>query len=63
MVWLEGFGLIRVFRIVATDGDVEVWATSHVEMNDMKRVRFAGYSWAIESYHRGIKQFCLIERA
>jgi len=63
VVWLEGFGLIRVFKTVATDGDVEVWATNKVEMGDLERVRWASYSWAIESYHRGIKQFCLIERA
>ena len=63
VVWLEGFGLIRVFKVVATDGDIELWATSRVEMSDLERVRWAGYSWAIENYHRGIKQSCLIERA
>ena len=63
VVWLEGFGLIRVFKVVATDGDVEVWATNKVEMNDLERVKWAGFAWAIENYHRGIKQYCLIERA
>ena len=63
VVWLEGFGLIRVFKIVATDGDSEFWATSKVEMDDLERVKWAGFAWAIENYHRGIKQFCLIERA
>lgn len=63
VVWLEGFGLIRVFQTVATNGDVEMWATNKVEMSDLERVKWAGYSWAIENYHRGIKQFCLIERA
>ena len=63
VVWLEGYGLVRVFKIVATDGDVEVWATNKVEMNDLERVKWAGFAWAIEHYHRGIKQFCLIERA
>jgi putative transposase len=63
VVWLEGYGLIRVFKIVATDGDIEYWATNHVEMSDLERVRWAGYSWTIENYHRGLKQFCLIERA
>ena len=63
VVWLEGFGLIRVFKIVATDGDVVVWATNHIEMDDLERVKWAGYAWAIENYHRGLKQFCLIERA
>jgi hypothetical protein len=63
VVWLEGFGLVRLFKVVATDGDIEVWATNHTEMGDLERVKWAGYSWAIEIYHRGIKQFCLIERA
>jgi putative transposase len=63
VVWLEGFGLVRVFKIVATDGDVELWATNKVEMSDVERIKWAGYSWAIENYHRGLKQFCLIERA
>jgi putative transposase len=63
VVWLEGFGLIRVFKTVATDGEVELWATNKVEMNDLERVKWAGFAWAIENYHRGLKQFCLIERA
>jgi putative transposase len=52
VVWLEGFGLIRVFKIVATDGDVEVWATNKVEMSDLERIKWASFSWAIENYHR-----------
>jgi hypothetical protein len=63
VVWLEGYGLIRVFKIVATDGDVELWATNKVGMSDLERVKWAGFAWTIENYHRGIKQFCLIERA
>jgi putative transposase len=63
VVWLEGFGLIRVFKTVATNGDVEVWATNKVEMSDLERVKWASFAWAIENYHRGLKQFCLIERA
>jgi putative transposase len=63
VVWLEGYGLIRVFKVVATNGDIELWATNKVEMSELERVKWAGYSWAIENYHRGIKQFCLIERA
>jgi len=63
VVWLEGYGLIRVFKIVATDGTIEWWATNQLEMTDLERVKWAGFSWTIENYHRGIKQFCLIERA
>ncbi len=29
VVWLSGFGLIRVFRLIDRDGTAEHWATSH----------------------------------
>jgi putative transposase len=32
-------------------------------MSDLERVKWAGFAWAIENYHRGIKQFRLSERA
>jgi len=63
VVWLEGYGLVRVFKIVATDGDIELWATNRLEMGDLERVKWASFAWTIENYHRGLKQFCLIERA
>jgi hypothetical protein len=63
VVWLEGYGLIRVFKIVATDGDIEYWATNKVEMDGLERVKWANFAWTIEHYHRGVKQFCLIARA
>jgi hypothetical protein len=62
-VHLEGYGLIKVFKIVATDGDIEYWATNHLDMTDLERVKYAGYAWTIENYHRGIKQYTNIERA
>lgn len=63
VVWLEGYGLIRVFKIVITDDDIEYWATNDLQMSALGRVKFAGYAWTIEHYHRGIKQFCGVERA
>jgi putative transposase len=63
VVWLEGYGLIRVFKIVTIDGDVELSATNKVEMRDLERVKWASFAWTIENYHRGLKQFCLIEGA
>jgi hypothetical protein len=32
-------------------------------MSSWMRVRVAGYAWTIEHYHRGIKQYCGVERA
>ena len=63
LVHLKGYGLIRLFLIVAPDGDREYWATNDLNMKALTRVRFAGYAWTIETYHRGIKQYCSIERA
>lgn len=63
VVWLEGYGLIRVFKIVATDGDIEYWATNKTTMDSLERVKWANFAWTIENYHRGVKQYCLIERA
>ena len=59
---MKGYGLIRLFLIVAPDGDKEWWATNDLRMTALTRVRFAGYAGTIAHYHRGIKQYCGIER-
>jgi hypothetical protein len=61
--WLKGFGEIKVFRVRATDGTSEYWATSLVTMSEVEREKFVLAAWRIEMYHRGLKQQCLIERA
>jgi hypothetical protein len=61
-VWLPGFGVVLVFGIFAPDGDIGYWATNDLGMTDLTRVQFAECSWAIESYHRGIKQCTGVER-
>jgi hypothetical protein len=63
IVHLQGYGLIRVFKIVAPDGDIEYWASNDLKMNELRRIKYANYAWTIENYHRGIKQFCNVERA
>jgi hypothetical protein len=63
VVHLKGYGLIRLFLIVASNGDREYWATNDLTMTPLIRVRFADYAWTIETYHRGIKQYCGVERA
>ena len=60
-VHLKAYGFIKVFRIVSKDGDIGYWATDVLEMDEAKREKMAGYSWNIEEYHRGIKQFCGVE--
>jgi putative transposase len=60
-VWLPGYGLVKVFKIVAPDGDIAYWATNDLSMTELTRVQFAEFSWTIEHYHRGIKQCTGIE--
>jgi putative transposase len=54
--------LVRVFRVVARDGDTAHWATNHLGMDEAARRVFAELSWGIEEYHRGLKQFTGVER-
>ncbi len=63
IVWLKGFGEIKVFRVRATDSTAEYWATSLDRMSEIERENFAKEAWRIEMFHRGLKQQCLIERA
>jgi DDE superfamily endonuclease len=63
VVHLEGYGLIRVFKIVSRDRDIEYWATNDLEMDELERLRLADRYWAVENYHRGLKQCCGVERA
>lgn len=60
-VHLKAYGFIKVFKIGTKDGDIEYWATDVLEMDEAEREKVGGYSWKIEEYHRGIKQFCGIE--
>jgi hypothetical protein len=63
LCWLKGFGEVKVFRVRATDGASEYWATSLREMTETEREKQAKSAWRIEMYHRALKQQCLIERA
>lgn len=62
VVHLKGFGSIKVFKIVAKDGDIEYWATNNLMMDEIRRLTLAERSWAIEDYHRILKQTCSVER-
>lgn len=62
VVHLKGYGMINIFKTVSKNGDVEVWATNDLNMTALKALSLKEKSWAIEMYHRGLKQSCGIER-
>jgi putative transposase len=62
-VWLKGFGFVLVIRIVFKNGDTRYACTNDLTLTDHET--FASYSkmrWAIEEFHRGIKQTTGIEK-
>jgi putative transposase len=63
VVHLKGYGMVKVFRTVARDGSAEHWATDDLQMSEAKREELQRRGWGIETYHRGLKQCCGIERA
>jgi putative transposase len=63
IVHLEGFGSVRVFKVVSRDGDIEYWATNDLAMDELTRLAYAEQCVGIENYHRGLKQCCGVERA
>lgn len=62
VVWLPGFGEVKVFRVVDRNGNTEHWFTNDLAMTELARVGIADRSWAIEEYHRGLKQHCGVDR-
>jgi putative transposase len=63
LVHLKGYGWIKVFRTVGTNGDAEYWATSKLEMTIKEAAFYALDAWQVEIYHRGLKQFTGVEQA
>lgn len=63
LVHLKGYGWIKVFRTVGTNGDAEYWATSRLDMTIEEAAFHALDAWQVEVYHRGLKQFTGVERS
>lgn len=63
VIHLKDYGFVKVFGIVAKDGETKYWATDILEMDDLRRLQLSEFSWKIEEYHRGLKQFCGAERS
>jgi hypothetical protein len=63
VVHLKGYGLVKVFQLVTPDGDIDYWATNDLNLTPLQRLQWSEFAWAIEEYHRGLKQCCGAERA
>lgn len=63
VVHLRGYGMVKVFKAVSTNGDAEYYATDRIEMKGKGCEELSGRGWGIEEYHRGLKQCCGVERS
>lgn len=62
IVDLKFVGQTKIFKFIATDGDIEYWATNNIHSTS-EDIRQAGaLRWRIEEYHRGLKQTAGIEK-
>ena len=59
---LKAYGMVKVFKVVTANGDIEYWLTSDLQMTRVEREGLAVQAWSIEEYHRGLKQHCGVER-
>lgn len=62
-LWLKAYGFIVVSKLVAPNGDIAYIATNDRPLNDAETIKdhFAN-RWTIETFHRGLKQCCGVER-
>ena len=58
----RAMGWSGCFRIDAPDGDTEYWATNDLAMDAGTRRHTPSSSFAIENYHRDLKQNCGVEK-
>ena len=63
VVHLKGYGMVKVWRTDAPNGDAQYWATSHLDMTLAAFERYSAQAWTVETYHRAIKQCVGIEKA
>lgn len=62
LVHLRGYGWITVFKFVAKNGRIDYVATNMNKPTRLKVKSITKARWAVEVYHREIKQTCGIER-
>lgn len=62
-VWLKAYGFVQVSKIVATNGDIAYIASNDLSLEEYEKLKAGSdFRWDIETFHRGIKQCCGIER-
>lgn len=61
VVYLKGFGQVKVFSIVAPDGKGEYYATNNLNLTVSDIRDASAQRWKVEEFHRGLKQTVGVE--
>lgn len=62
-VWLKAYGFVLVSKTVSPNGDVTYLATNDLSLKRKKTLKnHYDQRWTIETFHRGIKQCCGVEK-
>lgn len=62
-VWLKAYGFVLVSKTVTPNGDVTYLATNDLSLTNNETIKnHYDQRWTVETFHRGIKQCCGIER-
>lgn len=56
IVWLRGFGKVKVIKLVRSAHDIDYLVTNDVSLSRSDILEAAARRWSIEEYHRGLKQ-------
>ena len=62
VVHLKGYGWIRVFRFVATNGRTDYVGTSRTDLSQEQVKTYFERRWSVEVLHRELKQTCGLSR-
>ncbi|MDN7026252.1 transposase, partial [Methanoculleus sp. FWC-SCC1] len=62
IVHLKAYGFVKVFRKEDPEGNEDFWATDILGLKEARREELAKSAWKIEIFHRGVKQFCGVEK-
>ena len=53
---LKLVGPVKVFKFIATDGDIEYWVTNKLDASSQDTSEARVRRWSVEEFHRGLKQ-------
>ena len=54
--------MVKGFRIVTDFDEADHWVTDDLSMTEPKRQELSREDYAIENYHRALKQCCAVEK-